>query len=379
MIQPFVPRLLTIALVLGLVAHACGDTPFYWDDFERESLVDSPYDWVLSATGVEVELANGNATITPTTDKHVNVWVQTPQALRDFSIRAQYRFHDPVSLGINPWFGFIVRDIIDGIGNNYWAGPSVDGQLWFGQSRDSVDTVHTTFQAFAREDLSESDIHLQLDGIGTEFSLWAWIDGEEKPEEPQITYVDEDDWTPEGDMFGFIMNPSRHLTGIDIRYLALLPGVPGDFNGNSALDAEDIDLVAGAIRKRSTNRALDLTGDAELDQQDLTAMVYEIHGTYFGDANLDGEFNSTDFVQVFQSGEYEDGIAENSRWTTGDWNGDAEFDASDFVFAFQDSGYEKGPRRALPVPEPRNLISVALLWGVICLSRTRLSAKRCDH
>ena len=39
--------------------------------------------------------------------------------------------------------------------------------------------------------------------------------------------------------------------------------------------------------------------------------------TWFGDVNLDGEFSSTDLVQVFQTGEYEDGIAGSS--TLGYW------------------------------------------------------------
>ena len=37
-----------------------------------------------------------------------------------------------------------------------------------------------------------------------------------------------------------------------------------------------------------------------------------------GDSNRDGFFDSTDLVQVFQAGEYEDGIPLNSTWETGD-------------------------------------------------------------
>ncbi|MEZ6121345.1 MAG: hypothetical protein R3C28_32985, partial [Pirellulaceae bacterium] len=58
-----------------------------------------------------------------------------------------------------------------------------------------------------------------------------------------------------------------------------------------------------------------------------------------GDANLDGIFNSTDLIQVFQFGEYEDNTPNNSIWASGDWNGDGEFDTSDMVFAFQTGSY----------------------------------------
>ena len=57
-----------------------------------------------------------------------------------------------------------------------------------------------------------------------------------------------------------------------------------------------------------------------------------------GDANGDGRFNSTDLVLVFQAGEYEDGIAQNSTYAEGDWNGDGDFDTSDLILAFQ-AGY----------------------------------------
>ncbi|MCA9172596.1 MAG: hypothetical protein KDB23_33255, partial [Planctomycetales bacterium] len=83
--------------------------------------------------------------------------------------------------------------------------------------------------------------------------------------------------------------------------------------------------------------------------------------TYFGDANLDGEFNSADLINVFQAGQYEDAFSANSTWSTGDWNGDGEFTTSDFVVAFQDGGYEKGPRHAVSaVPEPSGLMTLLI-------------------
>lgn len=58
-----------------------------------------------------------------------------------------------------------------------------------------------------------------------------------------------------------------------------------------------------------------------------------------GDANRDGVFNSTDLTAVFQTGEYEDGVPDNSTWEDGDWNADGEFDTSDLVLAFQKGTY----------------------------------------
>ena len=59
-----------------------------------------------------------------------------------------------------------------------------------------------------------------------------------------------------------------------------------------------------------------------------------------GDSNLDGRFDSTDFVSVFQAAEYEDDEDNNSTWAEGDWNGDRDFTTADFVAAFQAGNYE---------------------------------------
>jgi hypothetical protein len=54
-----------------------------------------------------------------------------------------------------------------------------------------------------------------------------------------------------------------------------------------------------------------------------------------GDSNLDRRFDSADIVRVFQAGEYEDALTDNSTWAEGDWNGDREFTTRDLVLAFQ--------------------------------------------
>lgn len=126
-------------------------------------------------------------------------------------------------------------------------------------------------------------------------------------------------------------------------------GDPCDVNLDGVCDANDVDMLTGADRDN---------------------WIVNLMNTYIGDSNLDGEFNSSDFVVVFSAGQYEDGVAGNSGWAEGDWNGDGEFDSSDFVVAFTDGGYEIGPRVAAAVPEPSSclLLSVSLL-GVLRLRR----------
>ena len=75
-----------------------------------------------------------------------------------------------------------------------------------------------------------------------------------------------------------------------------------------------------------------------------------------GDANRDGRFTSSDLVQVFQWGEYEDEIKHNSSWEEGDWNGDGDFTTSDMVMAFQTGLYE------LPEQANASRIAAAVDW-----------------
>jgi hypothetical protein len=89
-----------------------------------------------------------------------------------------------------------------------------------------------------------------------------------------------------------------------------------------------------------------------------------------GDANLDGEFNSSDLVEVFQRGKYELDI--DAGWAEGDWNGDRRFDSGDMVAAFQDGGYEVGALAAVSaVPEPSCGLLLAIAVIGICQLRKR--------
>ncbi len=127
-------------------------------------------------------------------------------------------------------------------------------------------------------------------------------------------------------------------------WLATMPSpgavsnVSGDLNNDGMVDASDIDTLCQAIEAGESSA--DLDGDGVVDNRDLTFFVHNVIGTSIGDANLDGIFNSADFVFVLTVGEYEDGVPNNSTWAEGDWNCDGEFDTSDFVAALQAGGYQ---------------------------------------
>ncbi len=148
------------------------------------------------------------------------------------------------------------------------------------------------------------------------------------------------------------------------------PIAVGDFNANGVMDAEDIDRMT----LPSQNLTLDLTQDGVVNVDDRNRWVHTVAKTWYGDTNLDGQFNSADLVSVFAAGTYEDAIARNSGWAKGDWNGDADFTSADLVVAFQDGGYERGLRPGVAaVPEPSSglLAMLVFAWSGLAMRARR--------
>ena len=157
--------------------------------------------------------------------------------------------------------------------------------------------------------------------------------------------------------------------------LTLVASPVGDFDADDQFDVADVDDLAYRFRNGQARHywlfddMFDVNHDSTVDFEDERVWVKDIKHTWFGDANLDGEFSSGDMVQVFQAGQYEDTIYDNSGWASGDWNADGDFTTSDLVVAFQDGGYEQGPLAgvAATVPEPKamaNLLMACVAFGV---------------
>ena len=139
----------------------------------------------------------------------------------------------------------------------------------------------------------------------------------------------------------------------------------GDFDGDDALTSDDIDVLAAAVRAPEVDLQFDLNFDGTVDSADHRQWVGSFKGTYYGDANLDGEFNSGDLISAIATGAYESDV--EVGWASGDFDGSGRFDSGDLVLALADGGYERGPRTAAAVPEPNAI--VLLLAAVDWLGR----------
>ena len=90
-----------------------------------------------------------------------------------------------------------------------------------------------------------------------------------------------------------------------------------DFDADGVSDVDDINLLTAEIRSGENNITMDVNLDGKVDTEDHREMVLAQVGIPFGDSTADGQFNSHDLVSVFQFGEFEDDLNENSKWQTG--------------------------------------------------------------
>ena len=148
-------------------------------------------------------------------------------------------------------------------------------------------------------------------------------------------------------------------------------GFDYDFTGDGSVNVDDINSLLAQIGPGNDLR-FDVNADGSVTSADISDYLEGAFNSYVGDSNLDGEFNSSDFVTVFTAGQYEDDIPMNSTWTEGDWNGDSEFSTTDLVFAFQERAFEQGPRpqQMAVVPEPSNLW-IGMAIPLLCIPRRR--------
>ena len=136
-----------------------------------------------------------------------------------------------------------------------------------------------------------------------------------------------------------------------------------DLNADGSCDVIDIDT----LRRHGIFRsAFDLDKDGELGVFDRVIWVNDRMNTTFGDADLDGQFDSGDLTLVFQSGRYDLEASDQTGWKEGDWNGDFRFDSSDLTMAFQGGNYESRDNGAIGLPADANVPEPqTVCWSVL--------------
>lgn len=100
---------------------------------------------------------------------------------------------------------------------------------------------------------------------------------------------------------------------------------PGDFNESGKIDADDIDLLAAALRDGAQTAIFDIDGSGSVDKSDMDMLIHDILQTQYGDANLDHIVNGIDYA-IWSAVRFQ----QHTGWATADFNGDGVTDVSDF-------------------------------------------------
>ncbi len=142
------------------------------------------------------------------------------------------------------------------------------------------------------------------------------------------------------------------LDGVIIKIHATA-ALDGDFDRNGQLNARDLDFMSQSIREGELEKLFDVNGDGVTSELDRLTWIYGLKKSQFGDANFDGQFTSTDLLQIFVAGHFEEGETLAAGWEDGDFNGDGRFGTADLVAALA-AGYESDAEanRTEAIPEP---------------------------
>lgn len=154
-------------------------------------------------------------------------------------------------------------------------------------------------------------------------------------------------------------------------------GIPGDFQPDGVVDAQDIDLLAAASPDTVPpgDPKFDLNGDGVIDYQasaigvistDSDVLIRDILGTEYGDANLSGTVTLADFTGLMNYLGME-----NTGWAGYDFDASGRVGLEDFNTVINHLGMPafsvSAGASAVPEPASGGLLvigSVALLGGI---------------
>ena len=142
--------------------------------------------------------------------------------------------------------------------------------------------------------------------------------------------------------------------------------VNGDFDGNGSYDTVDIDDLTSAIAAGSVElTTYDLNNDGIVNIDDVEhwlaeageANLGEGRAYLFGDANLDGNVDGSDFL-AWNDAKF----TNNSSWSSGDFNASGDVDGQDFL-VWNNFKFQSADVAAVPEPGWLFLLMVTFLVG----------------
>jgi choice-of-anchor B domain-containing protein len=161
-------------------------------------------------------------------------------------------------------------------------------------------------------------------------------------------------------------------------FVARFDKVRPDLNGDALIDCADVNSLVQEIVATTNYHGMDLTGDGQVNHDDLTRWLNEAGNALLGpgrnflvgDANLDGAVDGSDF-NLWNAHKF----TSNAAWCRGDFNADGVVDGSDFNLwnagKFTSSLDGNGGNL---VPEPSSLVMFMIL-GMWSACRSKLGRR----
>ncbi len=138
-------------------------------------------------------------------------------------------------------------------------------------------------------------------------------------------------------------------------YFGIEGTLEGDFDGDGDLDCQDVGALTREIAAGTHRAQYDVTLDGLVTLADLDRWVLELRDTLFGDADLNGSVDGSDFG-IWNANKFTAG----TDWCSGDFNADGLTDGSDFGI-WNAQKFQSAARTGVPVPprlaeEPGNTL-----------------------
>jgi hypothetical protein len=138
--------------------------------------------------------------------------------------------------------------------------------------------------------------------------------------------------------------------------------IPGDTNRDGTVNAADIDAIYHNFGAAASSQWKVYADSNPVGQEDVTYELQNILHCAYGDANLDGKVDFTDFQVLLDHWQNS-----GAGWATGDFTGNGKVDFADFQ-KLLDNWNPAGAQS--PVPEPATLCLLSL-GGLALIKRRR--------
>jgi S-formylglutathione hydrolase FrmB len=139
-----------------------------------------------------------------------------------------------------------------------------------------------------------------------------------------------------------------------------------DFNIDAACDVDDVDQLMGRIPIGSRAELYDLNESGTVELGDLELLIQKEIGTWFGDADLNGEVDFGDFLALSAN------FGQDGGWAQGDFDASGDVQFADFLLLSSNFGNMREATLTQSVPEP-NAAVLIVLSCCMCPFRRRLT------